>query len=156
MNGLNHVFLSRLATLEAKCQELRQAPVRKKGNRWPKEKLSGVYMFSENGEPVYVGRSRNIRDRYAAHTAKTHYSASFAFLLAREKTGYVANYRAGEGRKELLEDGDFSRFFHEARERIRRMDFQYVVEGDPVTQALLEIYCSISLGTERYNSFGTH
>ncbi len=49
--------------------------------------ISGVYLFSENGKDLYVGRSRNIRRRYSDHTCNSPNSAAFAVLLAREKTG---------------------------------------------------------------------
>ena len=60
---------------------------------------SGVYLFSEAGRHLYVGRSNDLRGRYARHCrpGATHRQAAFAFLLAREVTGRtVAAYRAGE------------------------------------------------------------
>jgi hypothetical protein len=56
-------------------------------------------MFSEGGTNLYVGRTRSIRARYGQHTrlSSGHNSASFAFKLARQMTGYIkAEYKAGE------------------------------------------------------------
>ena len=45
--------------------------------------------------------------------------------------------------------------FEKAKERVRKMDFRAVAESDQTTQALLEIYCAITLKTP-HNDFGTH
>ncbi len=50
---------------------------------------------------------------------------------------------------------DFAAAFIAAKERIRRMEYRYVEEGDQSRQALLEIYCAVVLGTP-YNDFDTH
>ena len=39
--------------------------------------------------------------------------------------------------------------------RIREMDFRYVEETDQNAQALLEIYCTLTLNA-RFNDFNTH
>ncbi|WP_222006947.1 GIY-YIG nuclease family protein [Rhizobium laguerreae] len=59
---------------------------------------SGIYMFSEVGESLYVGRTRDVRKRYRQHIRRSsgHNSAPFAFKLARYATGRVkAYYRPG-------------------------------------------------------------
>ena len=127
------------------------------GEPWPKEKISGVYLFSEGGRPIYVGRSRNIRQRYRAHLTLSHNSGSFAFLMARLNTGTLqASYKPDGSRQKLQEDPVFRSAFQSARDRIKSMDFQYVVEADPVTQCLLEVYCALALKTDKYNKFDTH
>lgn len=133
---------------------LRQAPY-KRGDLLP---LEGIYLFTEAGRPLYVGRSRNIRRRYAHHTnpgSRTN-QAVFAMLLAREKLGLVADYRPGPTtRANLMSDPGFIETFSKAKERIAQMEFRAVEEADPVRQALLEIYCSVVLETP-YNDFRTH
>ena len=137
-------------------------PVGRRYKTSPEKEISGIYLFSENGKPVYVGRSRNIRNRYNGHINSSPYSASFAFLLAREKTGMnEASYISGpktsgpKTRNELMEDCKFKKAFDEARQQIREMDFRYVEESDSIRQTLLEIYCAVKLDTE-YNKFETH
>ena len=136
---------------------LKMNPVGRRYKTSPEKDISGIYLFSENGKPVYVGRSRNIRNRYNGHISSSPYSASFAFLLAREKTEKnEASYKSdSNSRKELMKDCNFRKAFDEARHRIREMEFRYVEESDSIRQALLEIYCAVKLNTE-YNKFETH
>src|SRR5262245_23531342 len=72
----------------------------------------GVYLFTEGGRHLYVGRSNNIRGRYARHClpGATHRMAAFAFHLAREITGNTrASYRKGaSSRAGLMLDADFA------------------------------------------------
>jgi len=119
----------------------------------------GVYLFCENGIPLYVGRSNRLRSRYGGHCNKgsTHNTAAFAMKLAREATGkMVASYIAGkDDRKTLMLDPIFKQAFDEAKARIRKMDYRCVEETDQTKQALLEIYCTVVLKT-KYNDFDTH
>ena len=136
---------------------LKMKPVGRCFEKSPEKDISGVYLFSENGKPVYVGRSRNIRNRYNGHISSSSDSASFAFLLARDKTGKnEASYKSdSKTRKELMKGENFEKAFNKARKRIKKMEFQYVEESDSIRQALLEIYCAVKLNTE-YNKFETH
>jgi hypothetical protein len=120
---------------------------------------SGVYLFTENGRHLYVGRSNDLRGRYGRHCrpGATHRQAAFAFQLAREKTGQTTvSYRADENsRNGLMLDPTFATAFTNAKERIKGMEYRYVEETDQNKQALLEIYCAVVLKTQ-YNDFGTH
>ena len=123
--------------------------------KMPKE---GVYLFSEDQEHLYVGRSKDIRKRIARHSrpGATHRMAAFAFRLAREATGYLdASYKKEGSRSQLMQDSTFRAAFNQAKIRIREMDVRFVEEVDPVRQALLEIYVAVSLRTP-YNDFRTH
>lgn len=121
-------------------------------------KGSGVYLFSEGGKSLYVGRTRDVRKRYGQHTrlSSGHNSAPFAFKLARYATGFLkSNYRPGEtSRAGLLLNPVFAAAFSEALERVRKMQFRFVKEADPTRQCLLEIYVSIVCGSP-YNDFNT-
>ena len=46
--------------------------------------------------------------------------------------------------------------FKEMKERVRNMEVRAVEIQDSVTQAVFEIYASLSLNTTRYNNFDTH
>jgi hypothetical protein len=120
---------------------------------------SGIYLFTEAGRHLYVGRSNGLRERHGRHCrpGATHRQAAFAFQLTRESTGRTAiAYRAGEGsRAGLMLDPIFATAFAAAKQRIRQMEYRYVEEADQNRQALLEIYCAVVLGTP-YNDFGTH
>lgn len=122
-------------------------------------KGSGVYLFSENGRHLYVGRTRNVRSRYGQHTrhGTGHNNAPFAFKLAREATGILkSDYKSGPtSRANLMLDADFLQAFNHALIRMRAMEFRFVNEPDPTRQCLLEIYVSVVCGSP-YNDFDTH
>ena len=118
--------------------------------------LAGVYLFSEHGHALYVGRTNSLRKRLQYHTRNNHNQATFAFLLAREHTGKTkATYQKDGSRTDLLTQPEFRSAFDIARERIRKMDVQFVEEPDPTRQALLEICAALQSGA-RYNDFDNH
>jgi len=118
--------------------------------------LAGIYLLSEHGKSLYVGRTNKLRNRLKYHTQNNHNQATFAFLLAREKTGKIkASYQKAGSREDLLTQPDFRSAFDEARQRIKEMDVQFVEEADPIRQALLEIYTAMSVRA-RYNDFDNH
>lgn len=151
-------FISLVENLAPKLERLLAAPAFRRGDLPRDMPLCGIYLFSEGDHHLYVGRSNCLRMRYGRHcrVGATHRQASFAFQLAREQTGRKkASYRAGEGsRKGLMLNPDFAAAFSLAKERIAGMDYRYVEEADQNKQALLEIYCSVVLGTP-YNDFRT-
>jgi hypothetical protein len=121
--------------------------------------VKGVYLFTDGGQHLYVGRSNRLAARYKNHwmPKKTEREAAFAFKLAREATGKSKpSYKKGEGsRKYLAADVDFIAAFTDAKARIKAMEYRWVEETDPTCQCLLEIYAAVVLGT-RYNDFDTH
>ncbi|MDI6761705.1 MAG: GIY-YIG nuclease family protein [Thermodesulfobacteriota bacterium] len=120
---------------------------------------AGIYLISEGGRHLYVGRSNNIRRRIGRHCrpGATHRMAAFAFRLAREATGNIcASYKKGDvSRIGLMQNSEFVKAFDTAKARIRAMSLRFVEEADPVRQALLEIYTAVVLDTP-YNDFDTH
>lgn len=124
-----------------------------RGGALPKR---GVYLFSENGTPLYVGRSNNIPQRRRQHTLPCSQinQAALATLLARDETKRPVDYRKG-ARARLLENQEFMDAFRKAKERVGAMEFRAVEECDQTRQALLQVYCAITLRTP-LNDFGTH
>lgn len=119
---------------------------------------SGIYLFSENGRHLYVGRTNTIRKRLQNHCRPSsgHNSATFAFRLAREITGQtVATYTEKGSRTHLENDPVFGPVFIEQKARVKKMEVRYVSEPDPMRQALLEMYVSVSLQTP-HNDFDNH
>ena len=117
----------------------------------------GVYMFLENGLPLYIGRTNDLRQRLISHRHRSHYTATFAFLLARHETGIrKASYQSSGSRADLLKTNpDFCAAFDKGRERIAGMDVKAIEERDPVRQALLEMYAAFVSGA-KYNDFQNH
>jgi len=151
-------FKSFVESLEAKFQQLiTMKPV--KYHELPRDlPKKGLYLFSEGHNHLYVGRTNRLRERLRGHCipSATHFTATFAFRIARGKTGFLkATYKTDGSRANLVRNEDFGQAFLEAKQRISKMDIRYVEEGDSVSQALLEIYAAIVLGTP-YNDFDTH
>lgn len=125
----------------------------------PKDAPSkAVYLFSEDGQPLYVGRTNHLRNRMRQHSipGAQHNQAGFAFRLARQQTGHMfATYSPEGGRVALSKDRAFAAAFLAAKARIRQMDLRFVEETDPFRQALLEIYAAVALKTP-HNDFETH
>jgi hypothetical protein len=123
------------------------------------EKSKGVYLFTEDGTHLYVGRSNRLLERYKNHwmANKTEREAAFAFKLARRATGFEkASYQKGDGsRKGLAANPVFHEAFTRAKARIQAMEYRWVIEPDPTTQCLLEIYVATVLGTP-FNDFDNH
>ena len=120
--------------------------------------MQGVYLFSENGHPKYVGRSDNIRRRLGLHTrAGSSYSqASFATLLAKKNTGLAANYLVGRDHPHHFSNKpEFTTAFAAAKLSIQNMTVQVAEEADAVNQALLEVYIAVALKTP-FNDFRNH
>jgi hypothetical protein len=119
---------------------------------------SGIYLFSENGKHLYIGRTRNLRSRYSQHSrpSSKHNNAPFAFKLAKKQLNIgKATYKPGEGsRLGLSANVEFALAFSQALSRIRAMEFRYVEETDPTAQCLLEVYASVALQTP-HNDFET-
>jgi hypothetical protein len=117
-----------------------------------------VYLFSEGDRHMYVGRTNRLRQRLAGHCrpSSSHFSATFAFRIARKKTGFLkATYSSTGSRADLVRHLTFGPAFIRANARIAKMDLRFVEEDDPVRQALLEIYVAVTLKTP-YNDFKTY
>jgi hypothetical protein len=120
----------------------------------------GIYLFSEHGHHLYVGRTQkqSIRARTRQHCIPSarQNEAVFAFKLAREMTGNLrASYKTTGSRGALVVDPEFMKAFLAAKDRVRQMEIRYVGEADPLRQTLLEIYVAVVLKTP-YNDFDTH
>lgn len=155
---MNETFREYIETLEPSHQRLIQmVPVTVA--TLPKETpKSGIYLFSEGDDHLYVGRTNTIRKRLQNHCRPSsgHNSATFAFRLARLLTGETtATYSEQGSRTYLQNHPEFAPVFIAQKERVRNMDVRYVSEPDPIQQALLEMYVSVSLRTP-HNDFDNH
>ena len=146
-------FRQAVEALHTKFEHLIAAAPYAEGVSLPKQ---GVYLFSENRAPFYIGRSNNIPQRRRQHTLRSSRTnqAALAMLIAREETKCAVDYLKG-ARVRLLADRMFMDVFEKAKERVQKMEFRAVAESDQTKQALLEIYCAITLRTP-HNDFGTH
>lgn len=117
----------------------------------------GIYLFSEGPTPLYVGNTRNLRQRLRQHTGTTsrENQAAFAWRLAL-KGGREQGVAVTGTRKQLEADQQFAEVFRQARERVAGMDVRFIEIEDPITRTVFEVYAAQALGTEEFNSFETH
>ena len=149
-------FAAQIEKVQASFQRLMEtAPVRMDEHRSSTLRKAGVYVISEQGRALYVGRTRDLRRRLNDHCSSSVYKAALAVRMARWETGLRASYKREHSARHLYKtDEVFRAAFDSARQRISAMRVQYVVEEDDVCQALLEIYAAVQLDTP-YNSFRT-
>jgi hypothetical protein len=126
-------------------------------NDFPTIPSKGIYVFYEDKKPIYVGRSNRLTKRLREHHAEysTHYSATFAFKLAKKKAG-EKGVDLHKTQKALAKDPVFANIFREERQRVSKMSVRVIEIEDQITQYLFETYAVLELGTTDYNDFWTH
>lgn len=154
-----------VSEFDTMLDELEGAVPHRHGGKPSPPKSPGIYLFSEDGKPVYVGITRNLRARYGQHQrpSSPENSAPFAFAIARRTAGEEGFPVEGRGRVELSKDPEFAEtYFGPAKDRVRAMDFRYVeipeedLDSD-VKLTVFEVFASMVLDTEGdFNSFRTH
>jgi hypothetical protein len=137
-------------------QLLKSQPYRISDNLPPNIPVKGIYLFSKKRKHLYVGRSNNIRQRMGMHTRPSSQNqATLAFRIAKKKLGIEPpTYKSKGSRPDLITNTIFKKAFDEAKREISKMEVRFLEETNPVMQALLEIYISITLPTQ-YNDFKT-
>ena len=155
---MNAAFRELVEPLEGLLQQLLSSPRYRRSTLPRQMPIGGVYLFSEAGCPLYVGRSQaRLRDRIRDHGSphKSHNNASFAARLVLE----VAAHK-DPNNMERLPNGSLLMFSEQehlaetrsAKARIAEMDVQFIEERDSVRRTLLEIYTAVTLATP-YNDF---
>ena len=119
----------------------------------------GIYVFYENEIPLYVGRTGRkgrFKTRLLEHgrPSSGHNTATFAFLIAKEKAGKLG-MNLKKPRDILEKDSEFKKIYLEAKERVSNMKIKVIEINDPITQTLFEVYAALELET-LYNEWGTH
>jgi predicted GIY-YIG superfamily endonuclease len=115
----------------------------------------GIYVFFDGDMPIYVGRTRKLKQRVGQHISGNQNQSSLAFRYARSVTKRKATYRKNGSREALMKDDDFRPVFDEFISRLKQMQFRYVIVEDAATQHIFEIYAALRLQTPM-NSFETH
>ena len=111
----------------------------------------GCYVFIDGENPVYVGISRGVIKRLVQHlNFDSHYSASLVYRMASE------NYPHEMKRDQAMKDEQFKVVFFSAQERLRKMKVAFVEINNDLELYLFEVYASMKLDTEKWNTFRTH
>jgi len=117
----------------------------------------GVYVFYENGDPIYVGRGKDLRGRILQHGRQSVQDTPLAFHLTAKKLGYKTNYRKGKGRTKFKSQKNFKTTFATMKDRVAKMKVRGItIDNDPkgILNHLFEAYVAAKLDTP-YNSFLT-
>lgn len=137
-------------------------------SREPPPRKHGVYLFTERGEDLYVGRCglteraekrgkghSNFRTRLAGHTrpSSANNQATFAWRLAVEAVNGAFD-SLPTSRAELERDSRFLQEFIRQKERVTAMDFRVVTIADNFESYVFEPYAALMLDTP-YNSWAT-
>jgi hypothetical protein len=150
-------FYAAVDQLPVLLEALLNAPSHRVENHDLIPKAAGIYLFSSDGTPVYVGQSRNLRSRLGRHTgAKSlENQASLAFNIAkREATAAGVDVEFTRALLQHMED--FVPHFDTARAQVAAMEVQFIEVPDSIVRTLLEVYATLALGTQAFNSFETH
>ena len=149
-----------VAQLKPLLEELRSGPAYY-GRTLRELPTKGVYVFYEDGKPVYVGRvgsnsQQTVRQRIRQHTIPSsgHNQATFAFRLLQEELGLPVGHESDMTRPEFAEK--YKAEFSEQKQRVSNMEVRVVEVTDSLVQAVFEIYAALTLGTTQYNRFDTH
>jgi hypothetical protein len=151
-------FSEILDQIEPLLDQLLGCEPHRRGHRPAAPELPGVYLFTENGKPIYVGQTRNFRRRWGEHTrpSSPENSAPFAFNIARQEAIREDLDMMGS-RKAVSKLPDFAELFDAAKLRVSSMEFRFVTIEDPPLRTIFEVYASLALGTHgEFNVFETH
>jgi hypothetical protein len=138
-------------------EQLLEAPAHRVSDHPSVPNSPGIYLFSQDGEPVYVGQSRKLRQRLRHHTdlLSGQNRASFAFNIAKRDAG-LAGLDVARFRQVLEADVDFAEHFDRAKHSVADMTVQLIELADPIERTIFEMYAALALHTSEFNSFETH
>ncbi len=122
-----------------------------KGVRLP---ARAVYLFSREGEALYVGRTNRLKARIKEHISGKNNDAPFAFKIARYETGYFKG-RGSPTRSQLEKISEFAKAFEMAKVEVSQMQWRWVEIEEANLQCLFEIYATIALKA-KFNDFENH
>ena len=116
-----------------------------------KKDFKGCYVLIDRGRSIYVGISQNVIQRLQQHVkGKTHYDASLAYRMA------AANNPHSTTRSGAMHNDAFKDSFMRSKDYIRTLAVAYIEITNPVELYLFELYCTMELNTDQWNTFKTH
>jgi predicted GIY-YIG superfamily endonuclease len=111
----------------------------------------GCYVFIDRDKPIYVGISRGVIKRLVQHlNFDSHYSASLVYRMASE------DYPHEMKRDQAMKDEQFKAVFFSAQERLRQMKAAFVEINNDLELYLFEVFASMKMDTDTWNTFRTH
>ena len=111
----------------------------------------GCYVLIDGEKPIYVGISRGVIKRLVQHlNYDSHYSASLVYRMASE------DYPHEMKRDQAMKDEQFKAVFFSKQERLRQMKIAFVEIENDLELYLFEVFASMTLDTDTWNTFRTH
>jgi len=118
---MNKKFDKHIRLVVKHYENLISGPVNNLKDRSKFKNIPGIYILIENDSPVYVGRTRNLRNRLQAHISASHNSASFAVKRMRANLSLVPTYKLEMSREFITKTEPYRGHFLEEIEKIREM-----------------------------------
>ena len=116
-----------------------------------------MYLFTEDGKPIYEGQTRSFRRDGRAHSFVQSREQRPIRVQHRPSGSHPADIDATGPRKAVSKLPDFAGLFDAAKSRVRAMEFRFVEIEDPPLRTIFEVYASLALGTHGdFNVFETH
>ena len=111
----------------------------------------GCYVFIDNGEPIYVGISRSLIKRLTQHiNHDSHYSASLVYKMSSQE------YPHEMKRDQAMKDDQFREVFFSKQAQLQKMSVAFIEINNDLELYLFEVYASMKLDTDTWNTFRTH
>lgn len=113
----------------------------------------GIYVFYEDEQPIYVGRSNQIHKRIQIHGTESAPpgQASFAFRLLAKKCNLEMGQVIGTNRRQIARE--HAEEFRKQKQRVRLMEVRAVAVPDVRESYFFEAYAILALGTTEFNKF---
>ena len=134
----DRAFSNLEALLASELKEFSPAPI--EGHK------PGIYILYEGAQPVYVGRTKKLKQRFRAHITPSHNSASFALKRVRKRLGLASTYKK-KGSRGWIVENHRSEFLQEI-ESIKRMKYRFLEVSDNIDQYFLEYLSEAQLGLD--------
>ena len=113
--------------------------------------FSGCYVLMDRGKRIYAGISRKVLSRLRQHVGgKSHNDASLAYAVAKRDEPHKLF------RGKAMKDEKFAAAFDRAKQLILKFDVAFIEIDCPVELYGFELYCSLELDTDQWNTFRTH
>ena len=113
--------------------------------------FSGCYVFLEDLKPLYVGITRTVLKRIVQHLNEdSHNSATLVYRMASE------DYPHEMKRDQAMKDHQFRSAFFTVQEKLRNMSVAFVEIDNDLELYVFEVFASMKLDTDTWNTFRTH
>lgn len=115
--------------------------------------FKGIYLFIKDGNPFYVGVSRNVMKRVFQHLkGKSHETSSLCYRIGCEVYYHKTGKQHVNGRSNL----DFELYGSVAKTELSKCEISVFEIQEDIDLYLFEVYVAMKMGTLHYNSFRTH